>query len=69
MERPAAVVLDGERLDVREVEDAWIQSGVESGSEVVRGFVVRCERGLRFKLQYSEERGWRCEALPGLHAV
>jgi hypothetical protein len=64
-ERPAAVVLDGERLEVREIEDSWIAAGVDPKTEITRGFVVRCDRGIRFRLKHCDERGWIGEVLPG----
>jgi hypothetical protein len=64
-ERPIAVIIDDVRLDVKEIEDTWISTGVDPQSEVCYGFVVRCYGGMRFQLSYSEERAWRGKRLPG----
>ena len=64
-ERPIAVIIDDERIDVKEIEDTWISTGVDPQSEVCYGFVVRCFGGMRFRLVYSEENGWRGKHLPG----
>ena len=68
-ERPIGVVVDGERHDVKEIEDAWISTGVDTRSEVCYGYVVRCFGGMRFRLVYGQESGWRGERLPGPAAV
>ncbi len=68
-ERPAAVILDGERLDVQHIEDSWISSGVDSTAEVFYVFIVRCRGGARFRLAHGDESGWRAELLPGPRIV
>lgn len=68
-ERPKAVILDGDRLDVVEVERAWIETGVETTSDVIHGFVVRCFGGARFRLLYSDRYGWKSRLLPGPRLV
>ena len=69
MERPSAVVLNGERLEVIEIEDRWISTGVDPASAVVRGFIVRCRGGARFRLIYNDEWGWKGELLPGPRSI
>jgi hypothetical protein len=68
-ERPVAVLIDGERLEVRSIEDSWIATGVDPKSEVKRGFVVRCDRGVRLRLVFGDESGWTTEVLPGPRLV
>ena len=68
-ERPSAVILDGRRLDVLEVERSWVESGTESTSEVFRGVVVRCRGGERFRLVFSERQGWKAEMLQSPKAI
>jgi hypothetical protein len=57
-ERPRAILVDGERLMVARVERSWISSGPTSGSETTYGFVVLCEGGARFRVLYTDEKGW-----------
>ncbi|MCP4604817.1 MAG: hypothetical protein GY847_30570 [Proteobacteria bacterium] len=64
-ERPHGVVLDGERLDVTYIEDSWMESGVDPSADVLRGFVVRCTGGARFRLIHSDKHGWTGKLLPG----
>ena len=64
-ERPIAVVLDGERLDVTDIENSWIASGVDPLDELRRGFVVRCRGGARLRLVCSDDTGWTGEVIPG----
>ena len=68
-ERPIGVIVDGERFDVKEIEDTWISAGVDTRTEVRYGFVVRCFGGMRFRLVYGQESGWQGERLPGPAAV
>ncbi len=64
-ERPIGVIVDDEQFGVKEIEDTWISTGVDPKSEVCYGFVVRCHGGVRFRLIYSEDGGWRGRRLPG----
>ncbi len=64
-ERPCAVVLDGQLLDIKEIEESWISSGIDPKSDVIRGFVVRCAGGARFRLVCNEKCGWTGELLAG----
>ena len=57
-ERPKAVVRDGKRLPVVEVEDSWLETGIEADSDVIQVFRVRCEGGDRFEVTYSPRTGW-----------
>jgi hypothetical protein len=68
-ERPRAVVLNGERLEIRDIENRWVETGVDYKSDVIRAFVVRCKGGARFKLIHSDRTGWRGELLPGPRSV
>ena len=68
-EKPKAVVWNGERLDVIDIEDRWIVTGVERTSKVIYGFVVRCQGGARFRLEYNKEDNWSAELLPGPRGV
>jgi hypothetical protein len=63
--RPAAVERDGERLEVVEIEFTWVETGVDTKAEVLRGFIVRCRHGARFRLIHGDDSGWRGELLPG----
>jgi hypothetical protein len=63
------VVLNGERLEVRDIENRWVETGVDTTSDVIRAFVVRCKGGARFKLTHSDRAGWRGELLPGPRSV
>ena len=51
-ERPAVVVIEGERLCV-ELEDAWTMGPAVAGGALVRVFVVRDERGRRLRISYE----------------
>ncbi len=64
-ERPAAVVLDGERLEVTDIEDSWIAAGIDPRDEVRRGFVVRCLGGVRLRIICRDDTGWTGEIIPG----
>lgn len=68
-QRPVAVIFEGERFDVLEIENSWIATGVETTSPVRRGFVVRCRGGARFELVHTDERGWNVKLLPGPRLV
>lgn len=68
-ERPSAVILEGRRLEVLEVESSWLESGIDPASDVHRVFMVRCRGGARFRLVLSESKGWEVEPLPGPEAV
>ena len=59
-ERPAAVVLGGERLSV-EVEDAWTTGPAVAGGALVRVFVVRDELGRRLRLSHESAGGTQIE--------
>ena len=68
-QRPVAVVFEGTRFDVAEIEDSWIATGVETTSPVRRGFVVRCRGGARFELVHVDQSGWRVKQIPGPRLV
>jgi len=68
-QRPVAVVLGERRHDVLAIERSWIAAGVETTSEVRRGFLVRCRGGARFELVHTDAGGWRVEELPGPRLV
>jgi hypothetical protein len=68
-QRPVAVVYEGERFDVVEIDDSWIATGVETSSPVRRGFDVRCRGGARFKLVHTDGEGWSVELVPGPRLV
>ena len=68
-QRPVAVIFEGRRFDVVEIEDAFIATGVETTSPVRRGFEVRCRGGARFKLVHTDGVGWSVEAVPGPRLV
>ena len=67
--RPKAVVADGERRDVVEIEHAWVETGVDPRSPVIHGFVVRCEGGGRYRVLHHSEDGWGAARLPGPRAA
>jgi hypothetical protein len=62
-ERPSAVIAAGVRLEVALVERSWVSSGVHPTSEVAYGFEVTCLGGDRFRLVYTDARGWRVARL------
>lgn len=64
-QRPVAVVFEGARFDVVEIEDSWIATGVETTAPVRRGFQVRCRGGARFELVHVDESGWHVKQIPG----
>lgn len=64
-EQPKAIEVSGSRLNILEIEDRWIATGVESDSEVLRGFIVRCLGGARFRLEHGTQSGWKGELLAG----
>ena len=68
-QRPVAVIHEGERFDVLEIEDSWIATGVETTSPVRRGFKVRCRGGARFELVHTDGEGWSVEPVPGPRLV
>lgn len=68
-ERPMAVVIGGERLDILRIEDTWMAAGVDEAAPVRRGFVVRCRGGARFRLVLTEGAGWEVTVLPGPRLV
>lgn len=59
-ERPAVVVIEGERLSV-ELEDAWTTGPAVAGGALVRVFVVRDERGRRLRISHESAGGTRLE--------
>ena len=63
-ERPRSIAVGGKSLRVEVVEESWISTGVDPESEVCRGFVVRCEKGARFRAIYSDGSGWQVNRLP-----
>lgn len=66
---PIAVTYEGERLEIAEILDAWISTGVDTAAPVIHGFVVRCRGGARFKLEHHSVDGWRVEPVPGPRLV
>ena len=64
-ERPIVVVVDDTELEIREIEDRWISTGVDTSAPVIRGYIVRCQGGARFKLEHSSTNGWKITILPG----
>ncbi len=64
-ERPKAVVFKGERLDVEEVEESWIETGIDRTSDVSYGFLVRCKGGARFRLVFVDNAGWSGAIIKG----
>ena len=68
-QRPVAVVFEGARFDVVEIEDSFIATGVETTAPVRRGFEVRCRGGARFKLVHTGGEGWSVEPVPGPRLV
>jgi len=67
--RPRAVIFEGQRLEVKEIEDSSISTGIELKSPVQYRFVVRCYGGARFKLIYVDRDGWQAEMLPSLRLI
>ncbi len=67
--RPKAVIEDNRRTDVVEIEQSWIETGVDPKSPVIHGFVVRCEHGGRYLLLHASDAGWSAKRLPGPRAV
>ena len=59
---------DGEVLEAT-VEKTWIETGVDPGSPVFRGFVVRVTGGARYRLLYSEENHWEVFPIAGPRLV
>ena len=68
-ERPMAVIHEGTRHEITEIEDRWIATGVDASSPVFSGFVVRCRGGARFKLEHNVHTGWRINELPSIKIV
>lgn len=68
-QRPVAVVFEGRRFDIVEIEDSWIATGIETTAPVRRGFEVRCRGGARFRLVHSDRDGWSVEPVPGPRLV
>jgi hypothetical protein len=68
-QRPVAVIFEGARFDVIEIEDSYIATGVETTAPVRRGFAVRCRGGARFKLVHTDGNGWSVESVPGPRLV
>ena len=66
---PVAVLADGERFDVTEIERSWIETGVATTAPVRRCFEVRCRGGARFALSHTDDGGWTAAPLPGPRLV
>ena len=68
-ERPIAVLYGDKKLQVVDIIDSWISTGVNTKDAVEFGYLVRCSGGQRFKLIFSEEAGWTGDEIPGPRAV
>jgi hypothetical protein len=68
-ERPRALIVGGARYEVSNIEQTWIETGVETDAPVLRVFVVRCEGGSRFRLELCNDTAWRVYALAGLRLI
>jgi hypothetical protein len=68
-QRPVALVFEGARSDLMEIEHSWIAAGVETKTPVQHGFEVRCRGGARFKLVHTDGAGWSVVAVPGPRLV
>lgn len=63
--RPLAVTFEGAERLVVDIEDSFVAAGIDPASEVRHGWVVRCEGGARFRIVWSQTRGWTGRLLPG----
>ena len=63
-ERPRIIETGDDSFNVAVIEDSWVSTGVNPESETLRGVVVCCENGARFRAVYGEESGWQVNRLP-----
>ena len=66
---PIAVIHDGQRFDITEIDHSWIATGVDTAAPVRHGYEVRCRGGARFKLVLTEGGAWDVSLLPGPRLV
>jgi hypothetical protein len=67
--RPKALIEDGLRREVLEIERAWVETGEDPSSPVIHAFFVRCEGGARYRVLHHSDAGWSAMRLPGPWAV
>ena len=63
--RPKKIVDNDLTLDIIDIEDAWVETGVDPASPVIHGFVVRCSGGRRYRVRHRSDGGWSAERLTG----
>ena len=61
--KPKAVLIENHRMDVLDIERAWVETGEDPLSPIIHGFEVRCEGEHRFLILHHSDAGWSAKRL------
>ena len=67
--KPMKIIDEKHTRDILEIEQSWVETGVELESPIIHGFVVRCIGGARYRIIHHSEDGWFASELPGPRIV